>query len=278
MSCEETIQGPNGMSIHEGLQFSHADESLKMDLFFPRESAEAVPCVIVISGGGFRSQNGQRVRNFAEYLAENGFASALIAYRGRPKSTYMASIADTKAAVRFVRSIGSKYNIDPEKIGVVGRSAGATLAVLLTLTADMSEFEGDGGHAEFSSNIQAAVGIAGTYDFVARYSDEEQRAIQPKVEKFVKSNGEWIGAPFSPANEHWLKASAANYVNKIEAPILLMQSKDDPIVPWMQSRDMHAKMTEAGIQSELEIHDTGGHVGPPATMEMMIRFFRKVLK
>ena len=276
-SSEETTGGHNEMSIHEGLRYSHVDESLKMDLFLPQESTEAVPCVIVISGGGFRSQDGQRVRHFAEHLAENGFASALIAYRGRPDSTYLASIADTRAAVRFVRRFSGRYNMDPDRIGVVGRSAGATLAVLLAVTGGMDEFEGNGGHPEFPSHIQAAVGIAGTYDFVARYSDEEQTAIQPRLDDFAKSNGEWIGAPFSSTDEHWLRASAINYVDARDAPILLIHSKDDPIVPWMQSRNMHTRMARAGIKSELEIHETGGHTGPPTTMELMITFFRKVL-
>jgi acetyl esterase/lipase len=276
-SPPKTTPGPNGSSIHEGIRYSHIDKNLKMDLFLPREGTEAVPCVIVISGGGFRSQTGQRVRHYAEHLVENGFASALIAYRGRPDSTYLASIADAKAAVRFVRSVSGKYNMDPDRIGVVGRSAGATLAGLLVATANMDEFEGDGGHPEFSSRVQAAVGLAGTYDFVARFSDEEQVAIQPKFDRFIKGNGEWIGTPFSPTNEHWIRASAINYVDAKDAPMLLIHSKDDPIVPWMQSRSMHAKLAEVGVQTELEIHETGGHIGPATTMELMITFFRKTL-
>lgn len=276
-SPEESTRSPNESSIHEGIRYSHIDENLKMDLFLPQARAQPVPCVLAISGGGFRSQDGQRVRHFAEHLVASGFASALIAYRARPDNTYQTSIADAKAVVRFVRSISAKHRIDPGRIGVVGRSAGATLAALLAVTADMNEFEGDGGHPEFSSRIQAAVGIAGTYDFVARYSAKEQTAIQPKLDKFIRSNGEWIGAPFSSTNEHWARASAINHVAAKNAPILLLHSKDDPIVPWMQSRDMHARMARAGVQSELKIYETGGHVGPSTTMELMIAFLRKVL-
>ena len=90
----------------------------------------------------------------------------------------------------------------------MGRSAGGTLTALLAVTGDDEELEGNAGHPEFSSRIQAAVAIAGVFDFVARFTDERHIALQPNVDKKLVSNGEWIGPPFSPDNEHWLRASA----------------------------------------------------------------------
>jgi len=248
-----------------------------MDLYLPEDTTKAVPCVIVIQGGGFRAQDGQRFRPFAEYLAENGFAAALIAYRGQPEHTYQVTIADIKAAVRFVRKISSKYGINPNRIGAMGRSAGATLAALLAVTGGIVELEGDGGHSQFSSRIQAAVGISGVYDFVARFTVKEQTSIQPKLEMKLKSNSEWIGVPFSPANEHWLRASPINHIDSKDPPILLIHSKNDQTVPWMQSRNMHKAMMRVGIKSEIELCKTGGHAGPPNAKELMVVFFRKVL-
>jgi acetyl esterase/lipase len=274
---EETTRRANGSVVHKGLVYSSVERKLKMDLYLPRKTAEAVPCVIVIQGGGFRAQDGQRFRPFAEHLAENGFAAALIAYRGQPDHTYKATIADTKAAVRFVRKISSKYSINPDRIGAMGCSAGATLAALLAVTGGVEGLEGDGGYSQFSSRIQAAVGIAGVYDFVARFTVEEQRLLQPKLDAKLKSNGEWIGAPFSPTNEHWLRASAINHIDANDPPMLLIHSRNDQTVPWMQSRDMHKKMTGAGIKSQIELSETGGHGGPPNAKELMVTFFRKVL-
>jgi len=274
---EETARRADGFAVHKGLIYSNVAGKLKMDLYLPRKTAEAAPCVIVIQGGGFRAQDGQRFRPFAEHLAENGFVAALIAYRGQPDHTCKATIADTKAAVRFVRKISSRYGIDADRIGAMGRSAGATLAALLAVTGGVEELEGYGGHSQFSSRIQAAVGIAGVYDFVARFTVEEQKSLQPKLDAKLKSNGDWIGAPFSPTNEHWLRASAINHVDVNDPPMLLIHSRNDGTVPWMQSRDMHKKMTEASIKSEIVLSKTGGHGGPPNAKELMVTFFRKVL-
>ncbi len=267
-------------TIHKALPFSETAKDLRLDLYAPNEAAQPVPCVIVIQGGGFLPQDGQRFRPFAECLAKNGLAAALISYRGRPDHTYRDTIADTKAAVRFVRCVSKQYHIDPERIGATGRSAGGTLAALLAVTGGMEEFEGDGGHREFSSRIQAAVAFAGVFDFVTRFTDEQQIALQPKYKAKIRTNGEWIGAPLAHDNLDWLNASAIRHVDKEDAPTLFLHCKDDATVPWPQSRDMCERLKAAGIRSEVKYYDTGGHgfsgLGDEP-MEEMVRFFRKTL-
>ena len=264
-------------TLHKGLVYSRVVEELRLDLFLPLNVSKPVPCVIVIQGGGFKSQDGQRFRPFAEHLARNGFAAALIEYRGLPDHTYRETIADIKAAVRFVRKNSAEFGIASEKIGAIGRSAGATLAALLAVSGGVEEFEGEGGHAGVSSRIQAAVGIAGVYDFVARFTEEEQISIQSKLDTKIMSNGAWIGTPFSPTHKDWLTASAINHVDAMDPPMLLMHSKNDQTVPWIQSRSMHKTMIEAGINSEIEISEEGGHGGPATAMKSMVNFFRKIL-
>ncbi len=269
-----------GYTVRKGLAFSETDKDLRLDLYLPDNAREAVPCVMVIQGGGFLAQTGERFRPFAVHLAEHGFAAALISYRGRPDHGYRETIADTKAAVRFVRKVSEKYKIDPERIGAMGRSAGGTLAGLLAVTGGVEQFEGGGGHGEFSSRIQAAVAYAGVFDFVGRFTDEEQIALQPRYRSKIASNGEWIGAPFSPEDEHWRNASAIRHVNEGEAPVLFIHCKDDATVPWIQSRDMSERMKAAGVESSVKYFDSGGHgfrgLGE-VPMEEMVRFFGEAL-
>jgi pectinesterase len=251
-----------------------------LDLFLPKAAEHPVPCVIVIQGGGFRSQDGQRFRPFAEHLAEHDMAAALIAYRGRPDHHYRNTLADAKAAVRFVRKVGGQHNIAVDRIGAMGRSAGGTLAGLLAVTGEMQDFEGAGGHAECSSSIQAAAAYAGVYDFVARFTDREQLALQPGHETKIATNGEWIGAPFALDDPDWLAASAICHVDDGDPPILFLHCKNDTTVPWIQSRDMCAKMKDAGIASRVKYYETGGHgfknLGEEPMAEM-VRFFRETL-
>lgn len=272
-------EGP--ITVHKGLVYSKTDRELTLDLFLPPRADKPVPCVIVIQGGGFAAQNGQRFRPFAEYLAEHGFAAALIAYRGRPDHTYQQTVADIKAAVRYVRKAGSRYNIDAARIGAMGRSAGGTLAALLAVTGGVKELEGEAGNPEYSSQIQAAVALAGVFDFVSRFTDQRQIDLQPNVKRKIVTNGEWIGTEFSKTDEHWLCASAITHVDKDDPPILFLACKDDATVPWIQSQQMYDAMKQVGIDAEIDLYSSGGHgfrgLGERPLADT-VRFFRKTLR
>lgn len=266
--------------VHKDLVYSSPEMELTLDLFLPQEVSESVPCILVIQGGGFNAQDGQKFRPFAEYLAEQGFAAALIAYRGRPDHQYKDTVADTKAAVRFVRKTAEQYSIDPKRIGAMGRSAGGTLAGLLAVTGGLESFEGEGGHAAYSSRIQAAVAYAGVFDFVSRFTDDKQIALQPNVETKVISNGKWVGPPFSPDGKEWIHASAITHVDKEDPPILLIHCEDDAIVPWLQSELMFEAMKKVGADVSQIYYKEGGHgfTGRgEQSMAAMVEFFKETL-
>ena len=258
-------------TIVEALKFSAQAPKLTLDLYLPSVREKPVPCVIVIQGGGFSSQNGQRFRGFAARVAKEEMAVALISYRGRPRHRHRDTLEDLRASVRYVRSVAEERGIDPRRVGATGRSAGGTLAALLAV---------NGGPTEKGVGIQAAVCFAGVFDFVGRFTDQEQLALQPRREIKIKSNGEWIGPPFSSTNKEWLEASPITHVDSKDPPILFLHSKDDNTVPWQQSRDMHRAMKAAGVASEIRLYETGGHgVDPKGANPMleMIAFFRKRL-
>lgn len=279
--AQDRTAAQGAFTVHKGLLYSQSDRDLRLDFYVPDTADESRPCIIVIQGGGFAAQDGRRFRPFAEYLAENGFVAALIAYRGRPDHTYQHTVADIKAAVRYVRKVSGEYHVDADRIGAMGRSAGGTLAALLAVTGGDKELEGDAGHREFSSRIQAAVSLAGVFDFVSRFTDERQIALQPKVKTKLVTNGEWIGTPFSRTDQHWLRASPIQHVDRADPPILFLTCRDDATVPWIQSQAMYDIMKKAGSDAEIKIYDTGGHgfraLGDQP-MKDMVRFFKKKLQ
>lgn len=266
----------DALTIHEGLRFRNDAPTLQLDLFLPQNPPKAAPCVLIFQGGGFQANDGKRFRPFAEYLAENGFAAALVAYRGRPLHHYQDSLSDVRAAVRFLRANGTAYGIDPDRIGAIGHSAGATLAALLAVGEGSKRLDG-GSESDPTVRIQAAVAISGVYDFIARFSDKEQNAMQPKRQETLHTNTEWIGTEFSRDADDWKRVSAINHVDTEDAPILLIHNRDDARVPWLQPRDMHERMKQAGVRSEIQIHETGGHGNPLRKKEAMLAFFKKTL-
>lgn len=266
--CMSPLQASEWKIVKE-LRFSEADSALSLDLYVPQVVEPAVPCVIVIQGGGFAPQDGKRFQFVAERLASAGFAAALISYRGRPEHKYQDTLADIQAALSYVRKTGTQYGIDPKRIGATGRSAGGTLAALLAVTGKGAD------------RIQAGVCFAGVFDFISRFTSEPQLALQPNHEAKLKSNGEWIGSNFSVDDPDWKAASAIYQLDSADPPLLFLHSRDDRTVPWLQSRDMDRAMKELGIASELKIYETGGHAVQPEgedSLGEMVQFFQKHLR
>ena len=162
----------------------------------------------------------------------------------------------------------------------MGRSAGGTLAGLLAVTGGMESFEGEGGHPDYSSRIQAAVAYAGVFDFVSRFTDEKQIALQPNVETKVISNGKWVGPSFSPDGKDWIHASVITHVDKEDPPILLIHCEDDATVPWLQSELLFEAMKEVGADVSQIYYKEGGHGFKgrgEQSMASMVEFFKETL-
>lgn len=248
-----------GVSVVRDAEFArYGDDSMLLDLYLPKASDTAVPCVVVIKGGGFKPANKDGFAHIAAYYAANDFASVCVSYRGAPDHPFPAAVHDTKAAVRWVRANAEKYTIDPDRIGAVGQSAGGHLAAMLAVSADIPELEGDGGNAGVSSSIQAAATWAGVFDFVVRLRDGGQQSGESFDAK-RRSNAAWIGEPFSETSELWKKASPISYLTPDDPPLLLVQCKDDKTVPYQQAVQMHEAMQKLNLTSELLLMDGGGH-------------------
>ncbi len=260
------------VTVLDGIPYSPADGKLTLDVFLPLASNDPVPCVIVIQGGGFFAQNGQRFRTLAQKLAESGFAAATIAYRGLPDHGSAETLADARAAVCFMRANAAKYHVDPDRIGAIGRSAGGAIALLIALDQNPPASQ----TAAVSSRVQAAVGIAGVYNFPTRYTSAEQNP--PDTEVMRAKHSKWIGAPFAPDNPDWLHLSAVHHADAADPPVLLLHSKNDPTVHWKQSLGLHAALVKAGASAELHLTKTGGHAGPRDSIDRAIAFFRKTLQ
>ena len=274
-TARQTESAGGHVTIHEHLPYRPGVDELRMSLFLPDSAGGPVPCVVAIQGGGFASQTGHGFRPFAEAIAGDGFAAALISYRGLPDHTCATTLADVQEAVRYVRTAAGDYAIDPDRIGAFGRSAGGTLAALLGVAPD------DRPDAP-SSRVQAVVAMAGVYDFIGRFTEDRQAAMQPRLEERRRSNAEWIGATFAPEDADWRRASAIRHVHADGPPMLLLHCKDDATVPWLQSQAMCDAVRSAGGACEVKYSPRGGHGfqtddGGDAPLQEMLAFFRRTL-
>jgi arylsulfatase A len=145
--------------------------TMRLNLEVPDGYRGRVPVLIWAQGGGWR----EVVRKPAlEWLKMPGMAVASIDYRGRDEISAPASVHDCKAAVRFLRANADQFGLDPDRIAIIGSSAGGHLAALVATSAGVKELEGDGGNPGVSSQVQAMVDFCGPSDLMRMARPEYQ--------------------------------------------------------------------------------------------------------
>src|SRR2546423_8837559 len=160
---------PETVVCEPDVEYANPDgQHLQLDLARPKTGTGPFPAIICIHGGGFRAGTRQGYDGLCLKLAEQGYVAATVSYRLAPKYPFPAAVHDTKAAVRWLRANAAKYQIDPERIGVTGGSAGGHLAQFLGVTAGGTEFEGD-QNPGVSSSVACVVNFYGPSDFPKSY-------------------------------------------------------------------------------------------------------------
>lgn len=196
----------------------YGKRELHFDLFSPEKPGK-YPVLLLIHGGGWRSGNKSMDIPLAQQIAAKDYVTAAVEHRLSPEALYPAAVYDVKAAVRFLRVNARKYNIDPDKIAIMGSSAGGQLAALVGMTANVKKFEGDEGNNGVSAKVQAIIDMDGILDFTdpnesAKDTDPTRRS----------AGAYWFGATYKEAPEKWIEASPIQYVGKNTPPMLFINS------------------------------------------------------
>ena len=268
------IVPPPGVTWEPNVEYANPDDQhLQLDIARPAKSDGPLPAVLCIHGGGFRAGDRHGYDNLCIRLAQQGYVAATVEYRLAPKYQFPAAVYDCKAAVRWLRANASKYNIDPERIGVTGGSAGGHLAQFLGVTIGVKEFEGDDGNPEQSSKVACVVNQYGPSDFTKSYGHSKDAAEVLPL---------WLGGNLEKAHRRHIEASPLYWVTPDAAPTLCIHGTKDDYVAYEQATWMVDKLKAADVEAELLTMEGAGHGfhGGDADKaeQAMIAFFDKHLK
>jgi acetyl esterase/lipase len=264
---------PETPAIQKDVVYGKAgDVELKLDLAVPQSGDGPFPLLVFIHGGGWAGGSKIQYDGAIAEWAKRGYVAATVEYRFAPKYKFPAQVEDVKCAVRYLRSRAKELKINPEKVGACGDSAGGHLSLMLGLMDSKDGLEGESGHADQSSKVQAVVNYYGPTDFTV------SGTFSPLVVGLVTN---FLGTGDRAAPE-CAQASPITYVNKGDPPVLTFQGTKDPLVPEDQAKRLHEALKKAGIDEHLEIIQNGGHgfAGKDfeLTAKMSFEFFEKNLK
>lgn len=231
---------------------SYGERTLEMDICRPKDAWGQLPAIICIHGGGWANGSRESHAGIAQMLASRGYVAATISYRLSGEARFPAQIHDCKAAVRFLRVHADEYGIDPGNIGAIGLSAGGHLAALLATSAGVSELEGNGGNAEASSAIQAAVPMGAQTDFLSK-RNQEISASEQKGSIWRQ----FLGGSQKDRPRVYETASPLTYLDQTDPPCWFLSGEnDDPSTHAIAFRN---RMSELGVSSGLTLIEGAPH-------------------
>ncbi|MHC4103682.1 MAG: alpha/beta hydrolase fold domain-containing protein, partial [Planctomycetota bacterium] len=249
-------------------------ERQKLDIYLPKQGTytRPLPMVVWIHGGAWRAGSKKNCRS--RVFLEDGYAAASINYRLSHHATFPAQIEDCKAAIRFLRANAKKYNIDPDRIGVWGSSAGGHLVALLGTSSDVKDFD-KGPNLHVPSKVQAVCDFFGPTDFT-RMSDFESRMDHDATDS---PESLLVGGAVQENKEACKRANPITYVSRNDPPILIVHGDKDPLVPHNQSELLYEALKKANVDVKFHTVKGGGHGFRDVQVDRMVKeFFNRHLK
>ncbi|QHT70917.1 alpha/beta hydrolase [Rhodocytophaga rosea] len=250
---------PASTVFHQNIPY--AGDTLKkhlLDIYLPSQSKGKLPLVIWVHGGGWMTNDkyadmGYMKQTVKDFL-DNGYAFASIDYRFSTTAPFPAQMHDCNQAIEFLYQQASKYNIDRERIALIGFSAGGHLASVLGLSNNNSVTGFYPAQKKPSFKIKAVVDFYGPSDLLAFSSDPEILAAENPISLL-------LGASPIKRPDLAKAASPVSYVDKNDPPFLIIHGEKDESVPYTQSLLLQSYLDQVKVKNEVIIVDGAPHFG-----------------
>ena len=227
---------------------THDGVELAGDLFLPAGEGP-FPAIVAVHGGGWRVGARASLHNWGHYLAARGYAVFSVSYRlaSKGKKTFPEAVHDIVAAVQYIRGEAKDLRIDPERIALLGASAGANLSALVGLGTQSDHFVGaypQDRFAKISAKVKVVAGVFGVYDMVANWNDFNRQTPGDNA------NDIFLGVTPMEDREVYFDASPISYAvranNKV-AVFLSWGTEDDLVNIHQQSEAFMLALKQAGF-------------------------------
>jgi acetyl esterase/lipase len=242
--------------------------ALTMDVFTPKTNANGAAVIWVVSGGWFSAHEGINT-GFLDELLKRGYTVFAVVHGSQPKYTIPEILQDMHRAVRFIRSHAKDYQIDPDRIGITGGSAGGHLSLMQGTAGNAGDPSAKDPIDRASSRVQAVACFFPPTDFL-NYGKPGEIALGCGILTAYKAPFDF--REFDPARKALLPITDVGKVLEIgrqispvyqvtsdDPPTLIIHGDADKLVPIQQAELIVDKLKAAGVEAKLVVKKGEAH-------------------
>lgn len=234
-------------------QVTGGGKAQKLDVYVPPAAMGPRPVVVFVHGGGWTSGSKGQYRFVAEALSTRGYVVVIPAYRLYPQARFPGFVEDAAQAVAWTRTHIAEFGGDPAKLFLMGHSAGAHIAAMLTYDERFLRAAG-----VEPSAVEGFIGLAGAYDF-------------------LPFQWAYMADVFAPP-ESYGNSQPINFVDGAEPRTFLLHGLSDRVVAPSNSKQLAARIRERGGRVQEHYYEGMSHGGVLATLSVYFRKNRTVLQ
>lgn len=241
---------PDNIIEFKDIEYKFIDStSLQLDIYKRKDLREPAPVMIFIHGGAWRS--GKR-SDYLPYLidyAQKGYVTAALSYRLVKQAVFPAAVQDVSCGVKWIKNHAEEFGINPNKVVLIGGSAGGHLALMIGYGGDESFFNADCPEGDNSVNV--VIDLYGPVDLTTPYAINTYQ-----VQDFLNTT-------YDKNPEIFSQASPKTYISSDDPPTLIFQGTIDSLVPVSQSDSLDVWLENADV-----LHEYHRLKGWPHTMDL----------
>lgn len=247
----EPTSTPKPVEVTTSLSYAEDDIRQKL-VYLPPTGESPYPTILAIHGGGFQARSKDIYKQIGLHYARQGYAFIAINYRLAPAYSYPAQVADSFCALAWLHANREAYDFDPNRVVVMGGSAGGYLAAMLGTVDDPNIYLED-CPSEYPSGeaIQAAVIFYGFYDFtnIDDFPESEFRSLRMF----------WGGQHDEIPSAQLEEMSPIMHIDGSEPPFIILHGTADESIPSVMSERFADTLEQAGVDVELVLLPDVGH-------------------
>jgi len=239
----------NGYTSQVGLVYG-SDKRQKLDVHLPNQVSNNADVVIFYYGGRWQYGSKQEYAFVVDALTSRGLVTVIPDYRLFPQVDWQSFVQDGASAYQWVHNNIEKFNGNPQRIFVMGHSAGAHISAMVAVDDRL-----------LNTNIKRPcgfIGLAGPYDFLP--------IEQPDIQRVFASERDLR------------KTQPITYASKDDPAMLLIHGLDDDIVKPGNSRRLAKRVQKAGGNAETKMYSDIDHIDILLSLSSTFRFYSPALE